>query len=68
MCTGLGGLHDRVAGRMEVFRCVLILGGIAAADVAARKTEPQFHPPVSTRQTLFAAFRIGRNRADLLNV
>ncbi len=37
----LGGLHDGVTGRVEMLRGMLILGGVATADVAARQTEPE---------------------------
>src|SRR5438309_11522900 len=37
--TRLGGLHDGVAARMEVFRRMLVLGGGATADVSARRAE-----------------------------
>src|SRR6267378_8178252 len=66
--TRLGRLHDGVAARVEVFRRVLVLGRVATADVAAGQTEPEMHPPVPGRQTLFAALRVGRNRPDLLDV
>src|SRR5438552_18200058 len=66
--TRLGGLHDGVAARVEVFRRVLVLGGVATADVAARQAEPEMHPPVPGRQALRAALRAGRNRPDLLDV
>src|SRR5436190_13659093 len=66
--TRLGGLHDGVAARMEVFRRMLVLGGVATADVAARQTQQEMYPPVPGRQALLAALRVGRNRPDLLKV
>src|SRR5947199_10870923 len=66
--TRLGGLHDGVAARVEVFRRVLVLGGVATTDVAAGQTKPEMHPPVPGRQALFAALQVGRNRPDLLDV
>src|SRR5438094_5935462 len=64
----LGGLHDGVAARVEMLRGVLILGGVAAADMAARQTEPEVHPPFPGCQALFAALRVGRDRPDFLDV
>src|SRR5438132_12193104 len=63
-----GGLHDGVAGRVEMLRGVLILGGVAAADMAARQTEPEVHPRFPGCQALFATFRVGRDRPDFLDV
>jgi hypothetical protein len=48
-----------------MFRRVLVLGRIAAADVAARETQPQFYPSVSSGQALFAALGVGRNLPDV---
>ncbi len=66
--TRLGGLHDGMAGGVKVLRRVLVLGGVATADVAACQAEPELHPPVPSRQALFAALGVGRNRPDLLDV
>ena len=66
--TRFGGFHDRVAARVEVFRRVLVLGGVATADVAARQTEPEMHPRVPAGQALRAALRVGRHRPDLFDV
>src|SRR5260370_6355826 len=66
--TRLGGLHDGVAGRVEVFRRVLVPGGVATADVAARQTEPQMHPLVPAGQALLAALRVGGHGPDLFDV
>src|SRR4051812_49600999 len=54
----LGGFHDGMSSRVEVFRRVLVLGGIAATDVAARQAEPEMHPLVPGCQALLAAFRV----------
>src|SRR4051795_886313 len=51
----LDGLDDGVAGGMEVLRRVLVLRGIAAADLAAGETQPQMDPGVAHLQALFAA-------------
>src|SRR5437016_5061949 len=66
--TRLGGFHDGVAARVEVLRRMLVLGGIATADVAARQAEPEMHPLVPGLQAFFAALRVGRNRPDLRDV
>src|SRR5260370_41178488 len=64
----LGGLHDGVAGRVEMLRGMLILGGGAAADMGARPTEPEMHPPVPRFHTFFPALRGGRCRPDFLDL
>jgi WD40 repeat protein len=64
----LGGLHDGVAGRVEVLGGVLVPGGVATADVAARQAEPEVHPAIPGRQALLAALRVGRHRPDFLDV
>src|SRR5205085_3342802 len=64
----LGGLHDWVAARVEVLRGVLVAGGVATADVAARQAEPEVHPAVPGCQAFLAALRVGRHRPDLRDV
>jgi hypothetical protein len=64
----LGGLHDGVAGRVEVFRRMLVLGRVATADVPARQTQPELYPLVAASQALFATLGVGHNRPDLLDV
>src|SRR5947209_7515268 len=63
-----GRLHDGVAGGVEVLRRMLVPGGVATADVAARQAEAQMHPPVPGRETLLAALRAGHHRPDFLDV
>jgi hypothetical protein len=57
----LNGTDERVLGLMEMLRCVLILGRVAAADVSALQAKPQMNPGISHLQTLFTAvfFRVG---------
>ena len=48
---------------MEVLGGVLIFGAVAAANVAAAKTQPQMNPAVPHLQAFFAAIRrFGLNR------
>jgi hypothetical protein len=49
---------------MEVFRRVLVLGRIAAADVSAGHTEPQMHPCIACFQAIFASMPM---RFDIMN-
>ena len=50
-------------GRMKMLCRVLVLRGIAAADMAALEAQPQMHPAVAHLQALLAA--IGWMRTDL---
>jgi hypothetical protein len=52
--VGLGGGDDRVAGGVEVFGCVAVLRGIAAADVAAFKAGAEVDPGVAKGYALLA--------------
>ena len=52
--AGLEGLDDGVVGRVEMFRGVLVLRVIAAADVAALQTEPEMDPLVAGGETFLA--------------
>jgi hypothetical protein len=47
---------------------VAVLGGVAAADVAADQALPQVNPGVAHLQTFFAAFAAGLNFSDFLHV
>jgi hypothetical protein len=51
---------------MEVFRGVLVLRVIAAADMAAGKAKPQVHPVVTHGQALLATVR--RPRLDVVDL
>jgi hypothetical protein len=42
--TGLERAHDGMPGAMEVFGCVFIGGGVAAADVAAFQAQAEVNP------------------------
>ena len=55
--AGLERPDDRVLGRVEVLGRVLVLRGVAAADVTALPALAQVHPRVAHLQALFAALR-----------
>ena len=48
-------------GGMEMFRGVLVLGGVAAAHVAAFAAETQVNPAVAHLQAFFAALGMRMN-------
>jgi len=50
-------LDHRVLRFVEVFGGMSVFGVIAAADMPARKTEPQMDPAISRFQAFFTAFR-----------
>jgi hypothetical protein len=60
----LQGFYYRVLGRVKVLGRMFVLGGIAAAYVAANLAKPQVHPTVAHLQTFLAA--LGRARAYVL--
>jgi hypothetical protein len=62
----LEGLDDRVVGRVKVFGGVLILGIIAAPDMAAFETETQVYPRIPDFQTILTAIRAGGNFSYLI--
>src|SRR5438477_205400 len=53
--AGLERLHHRMLGLMKMPGRVLVLGRIAAADMAALETKPQVHPSIVHFQALLAA-------------
>src|ERR1700722_12904526 len=57
--------HDRMRGRMEVFRRMLVLRRITASDVPATHAKPEMNPRVAHLQTLFTTARV---RLYLLNL
>ena len=59
--AGLGGRDYRVAAGVEVLRGVLILGGVAAADVSAGEAGAEVHPRISHGDTLCAEVCFGRD-------
>jgi hypothetical protein len=50
--------HDGVLGFFEVLGGVPVLGGIAAADVAANLAEAQMDPRIAHLQALFASIGV----------
>ena len=52
--VGLGGGDDRVADALEVFGGVAVLGGVAAADVAALEAGAEMDPGVAEGYALLA--------------
>jgi hypothetical protein len=66
--AGLDGLHDGVLGAVKMLGGMLILGGIAAPNVAAGKAHSQMDPRISALQTFFAAVGIGFYMIDLIEV
>jgi hypothetical protein len=61
-------LYDRMFRPMKMLGGMLVLGGIAASDVAARKAHPQMDPRVSHLQTFLAAICAWLHFLDLFDV
>jgi len=57
-------LHDGMLGLIKVFGGMLVLGRIAAADVAARETFPEMDPGVAHLQAFLATFTARRYLTD----
>jgi hypothetical protein len=57
-----------VFGGVKVFRRMLVLGRIAAADVAAIQAEAQMDPSIARLQALFAAVGVGFYFVNLIQV
>jgi hypothetical protein len=57
-------LHDGMLSLMKVFGCVLVLGRIAAADVAADEALSQVDPGIARLQAFLAALAA---RLDVAN-
>ena len=55
-------------GGMEMFRGVFVLGGVAAAHVAAFAAEPQVNPAVAHLQAFFAALGMRMNIPNVAEV
>jgi hypothetical protein len=66
--AGFVRLHDGMVNSMEVFRRVLVLRGVAAADMAASHAQAQVNPCVAHFQTLFAAAGVRFYMPDLVHV
>ena len=66
--TGLEGLDDGMAGCMEMPGCMLILRGVAAANVPADKALAQVYPGIANFQAIFAAISTRGNFSNLVEV
>jgi len=53
---------------MKVFGGVLVLGGIAAADVPATQAQAQVDPGIANLKTVFASAGVGFDVTDLIGV
>ena len=66
--AALDGLHNGMLSGVEVLGGVFVLGGVAATDVAALEAEAEVDPGVAGLEALLAAFGVGVNVADLVEV
>jgi hypothetical protein len=66
--AGFDRPHDRVVLIVEVLGGVLVLGAIAAPNVAARPTHPEVHPRVAHLETLFTAACARLHIVDLIQM
>jgi hypothetical protein len=66
--AGLDGAHQRVGCAMKMFGGVLVLGGIAAADIAAFQAESQMYPGVAELDALLANVDLGMSDLDLIEM
>src|ERR1700685_3145580 len=64
----LDRLHDGMFCSMKMLGGMLVLGGIAAPDVAADQAHPQMDPRVSHLQTFFAAICAWLHFLDFFDV
>src|SRR5690349_5085856 len=55
-------------GRVKVLGGVFVLGGIAAAHLTARETEPQMHPRIARLQALLTSVFIRVLDFDLIEM
>jgi hypothetical protein len=60
--------HEGVGCRMKMLRGVFVLGGIAAAHVAADQAQAQVNPSVAHSQTLLASICMRLDILDLIQV
>jgi hypothetical protein len=66
--AGLDRLHDGMLCAVKMFGGVLILGGIAAAHMAANQAQAEMDPGVAHFQAFLASGTAGRHFADFLDV
>jgi hypothetical protein len=53
---------------VEVLGCVLVLGGIAAANVTANQTQPQMDPGIADLHALFTNLLMSASDFDLVEM
>src|SRR5207247_4785440 len=66
--AALERLDDRMSGCARMFRCVLVLGRVAAADVPGTLAEPQVHRGVPYLQTLLSALALRPGDSNLIEM
>jgi hypothetical protein len=66
--SGFDGPYERVRDMVKVFGCMLVLRGIAAADVAAYHAQAQVNPGVAHFYALFADVCFGGGDFDLIEM
>src|SRR5690348_4840200 len=64
----LDGTNERVAGFMEVFGGMLVLGRIATAHVTTAQAQAQVDPCVANLHALFAHMLVGGLNFDLIQM
>ena len=57
-----------MVGRVEMLGGMLILGIVAAANMATDQTDPQVHPAISDSQTILTAIRTWRDLSYLVEM
>jgi len=66
--TGLEGLDNGMAARMEMFGSVLVFRRVAAANMPANKAFAQVYPRVTNFQAILAAISTGCDIPDLIEM
>ena len=66
--TGLEGLDNGMASRMEMPGSMLILRGVAAANMPADKALAQVYPGIANFQAILAAISTRRHFSNLVEV
>ena len=66
--TGLEGLDNGMAARMEMFGSVLVFRRVTAANMPANKAFAQVYPRVTNFQAILAAISTGRDIPDLIEM
>ena len=66
--TRLEGLDNRVVGRVEMLRRVLILRGVTTSDMPANQALAQVNPAIANFQTVLTAIRARCDLSYLIQV